>query len=561
MTIQILKTLLNQAGLIAIFAIVISQSRTVKRILIRRKLSYRDSVVIVILFGSLGIAGTYMGVPVHGAIANSRVVGVFVAGLIGGPLVGLLTGMVAGLHRWAIDIGGFTAFACMLSTIIEGLLGGLLSKRFERVEEKWFFAMVAGASAEIMQMIIILLIVRPYNGALELVKIIAIPMIGANAIAIGIFIAILNNIRKEEDRVAANQAAIVLLIARKTIQHFRHGFNPETTLATAKIILENTDLSAVAFTDNSTILAHVGEGSVHHPQGGEFQTVLTRKAIKSRKLQIAESKEQISCTNSQCKLQSAVVIPLMQGNDVIGTLKIYREEKNAISPVDINLAKGLGSLFSTQIELRMIEEQAMLLERAELKALQAQINPHFLFNAINTIVSLVRTDPEAARTLLQNLGLFFRNSFQLEKTEVSIHQEIDQIRAYLEIEKARFADKLKVEFKIPTSLNFYLPPFLLQPLVENAVKHGIMVKRDGGEILVEARVDKKKITLTVEDNGVGMDVDQLKTLLGENNNESIALNNINKRLITKYGEKFGLLIESKKGRGTKVTICIPEIVK
>lgn len=561
MTIQILKTLLNQAGLIAIFAIAISQSRVIKRLLIRRKKSPRDLVVIVILFGSLGIAGTYMGVPVHGAIANSRVVGVFVAGLIGGPLVGLLTGMVAGLHRWAIDIGGFTAFACMLSTIVEGLLGGLLSKRMERVEEKWFFAMTAGALAEVVQMLIILCIVRPFNEALELVKIIALPMVGANAIAIGIFIAIINSIRKEEDRVAANQAAIVLLIARKTIQHFRHGFNLETTLATAKIILENTDLSAVAFTDNSTILAHVGVGSVHHPNGGEFQTVLTRKAIKSRKLQIAESKEQISCTNSQCKLQSAVVIPLMQGNDVIGTLKLYREEKNAISPVDINLAKGLGSLFSTQIELRMIEEKAMLLERAELKALQAQINPHFLFNAINTIVSLVRTDPEAARTLLQNLGLFFRNSFQLEKTEVSIHQEIAQIRAYLEIEKARFGEKLKVEFKIPTSLDFYLPPFLLQPLVENAVKHGIMVKRDGGEILVEARVDKKKVTLTVEDNGVGMDANQLKTLLGENNNESIALNNINKRLITKYGEKFGLLIESKKDRGTKVTICIPEAVK
>ena len=209
----------------------------------------------------------------------------------------------------------------------------------------------------------------------------------------------------------------------------------------------------------------------------------------------------------------------------------------------------------------MIEEQAKLLDRAELKALQAQINPHFLFNAINTIVSLVRTDPEAARTLLQNLGLFFRNSFQVEKTEVSIHQEVEHIRAYLEIEKARFGKKLKVEFKIPSSLDFYLPPFLLQPLVENAVKHGIMVKRDGGEILVEAREDKKKIILTVEDNGVGMSADQLKTLLDNNNNESIALTNINKRLITKYGDKYGLAIDSKRGKGTKVTIHIPGAVK
>ncbi|MEA1910692.1 MAG: LytS/YhcK type 5TM receptor domain-containing protein [Spirochaetota bacterium] len=557
MMISILKTLVNQAGLVAILAFAISQSRTVKRIFTRKKKRRRDLIVIVVLFGSLGIVGTYMGVPVHGAIANSRVVGVFVAGLIGGPVAGLLTGMVAGFHRWVIDIGGFTAFACMLSTILEGLLGGLLSKRLERVEEKWFFALVAGAAAEVMQMLIILLIVKPFDEALSLVLIIAIPMIGANAIAIGIFIAIINSIKKEEDKVAANQAEIVLRIASKTIQYFRHGFNLETAQVTAKIILENTDLSAVAFTDEDSILVHVGEGSAHHPVGGAFQTDLTHKAIKSHKLQIANSREQIRCSNIHCRLQSAVVIPIMQGKNVIGTLKLYREMKNAISLVDINLAKGLGSLFSTQIELSMIEEQAKLLDRAELKALQAQINPHFLFNAINTIVSLIRTDPEAARTLLQNLSLFFRNSFQVEKTEVSIHQEIEHIRAYLEIEKARFGNKLKVNFKIPASLNFYIPPFLLQPLVENAVKHGVMVKRDGGEILVEAKEDKKKIVLTVEDNGVGMDEAQLKTILENNDNESIALNNINKRLITKYGDKYGLSIESKKGRGTKVTIHIP----
>ncbi|RKX84893.1 MAG: sensor histidine kinase, partial [Spirochaetes bacterium] len=533
----------------------------VRRILTRRHKRKREFIVIVALFGSLGIAGTYMGVPVHGAIANSRVVGVFVVGLIGGPLAGLLVGMIAGFHRWAIDIGGFTAFACMLSTILEGLLGGLLSKRMARVEEKLFFSVLAGAAAEIMQMLIILLIVKPFSEALDLVKIIAIPMVGANAIAIGIFIAIIDSIKKEEDWVAANQAEIVLRIANKTIQHFRHGYNAKTAQATAKIILENTDLSAVAFTDKKQILAHIGEGSIHHPVGGDFQTELTFKALKTSKIQIAETREQIKCTNAHCQLQSAVVIPIEQGNSVIGTLKLYREEKNAITLVDINLAKGLGSLFSTQIELSMIEEQAKLLDKAELKALQSQINPHFLFNAINTIVSLVRTDPEEARTLLQNLSLFFRNSFQIDKTEVSIQQEIEHIRAYLDIEKARFGDKLKVNFKIPSSLNIYIPPFLLQPIVENAVKHGVMVKRGGGEILVEAKEDKKNIVITIQDDGIGMKSEQLKSLFIENNNDSIALININKRLITKYGSKYGLVVESKPEKGTIVTIHIPGIEK
>ena len=137
-----------------------------------------------------------MGIPVHGAIANSRVVGVFVAGLIGGPLIGLLSGFVAGIHRWAIDIGGFTALACMFSTIIEGLLGGLLSKKFIKSDEKWLFALTTGAIAEAVQMLIILAIVRPFYSALELVSIIAMPMIVANSIGISIFIAIIENVKK-----------------------------------------------------------------------------------------------------------------------------------------------------------------------------------------------------------------------------------------------------------------------------------------------------------------------------------------------------------------------------
>jgi two-component system sensor histidine kinase LytS len=556
--ISILSALFNQAGLIAILAFIISQSNNFRRILTRKKKQKKDLCIIILLFGSLGILGTYRGVPVHGALANSRVVAIFVAGLIGGPVAGLGAGILAGVHRWAIDIGGISSLACMVSTILEGLLGGLLRNKMLKVEGKWIFATMTGAMAEAMQMIIVLILVKPFGEALSLVKIIAIPMICANALAIGIFVSIINSIKEEEDRVAANQAEIVLLIATKTLKYLRQGFNESTVIAAAKIILESTDLSAVAFTSREKILAHVGEGASHHPPGGNFQTELTSKALKSGKLQIADTRTMINCTNASCKLQSAIVIPLFQGENIIGTMKLYREEKNAISMVDINMAKGLGSLFSTQIELSMIEEQAKLLDKAELKALQAQINPHFLFNAINTIVSLVRTSPEEARTLLKNLSSFFRNSFKMEVSEVSIHQEITHIESYLSIEKARFGDSLSVKIKIPDNLDFYLPPFLLQPIVENAVKHGVMEKKEGGEIIIEAKEDKKRIIIFVKDNGIGIPEEKLANLLSDNNNDSIALNNINRRLITKYGEKYGLSIESKRNRGTRVTVCIPK---
>lgn len=555
--IEVFKTLFNQAGLIALSAFFISQSSVVRRLLTGRSRKITDSAIIVLMFSAMGVLGTYMGIPVHGAIANSRVVGVFVAGLIGGPVTGLITGMIAGFHRWAIDIGGFTSFACMFSTIIEGLIGGLLHKKMMRFQEKWLFAALAGATAEAVQMIIILSLVRPFTESLELVRIIGLPMIGANAVAIGLFIAIIENVRDKEEMVAANQAETVLLIARQTIEHLRKGFNRETANATARIILDNTDLSAVAFTDKEMILAHLGAGSSHHPAGAPFQTRLTSRVLESGRMLVAGSAKDINCSDNNCLLQSAVVTPLFRGDEIIGVMKLYREEENAISLVDMNMATGLGALFSNQIELSTIEEQGKLLSKAELQALQAQINPHFLFNAINTISSLVRTEPESARTLLKNLSLIFRNSFQTGAETVPIDQEIGHIKAYLSIEKARYGDNLRVEFRMGNSMDFSLPPLLLQPLVENAVKHGIMARKEGGEILIEIREDRKKVHIAILDNGVGMDEQTVKNLFKPPENNSIALYNINKRLITRYGDKHSLRIDSKPGKGTKVSLCIP----
>ncbi len=557
MILGLFKVLVNQAGITAILAIVISQSRNVRRILAKKDRRIREQIVLILFFSAFGITSTYMGVPVHGAIANSRVVGVFVAGLIGGPLVGFLSGVIAGVHRWVIDIGGFTAFACMLSTILEGLLGGLLRSKMQKAQEKWLFAMIAGAAAEIMQMIIILIVVRPFNEALDLISIIAMPMIIANSIGIGIFIAIFDGVRKEFDRVAANQAEIVLTIANLTQKYFRKGYNGETAMQTAKIVLQYTDLDAVAFTDLESILAHVGLGSDHHKPGKPFQSEFCRKAIAQKKIVVADTREQINCSNSSCPLHSAVLVPLFQGEDVIGALKLYRRERGAIKPVDRKLAEGLGSLFSTQIELSKIEEQMKLADQSELKALQAQINPHFLFNALNTIGSLIRTEPEKAREVLQHLSNFFRNSFQTDKELVSIQKEIDHVRSYLEIEKARFGDKLKVDFNIPAAVNCSIPPFLLQPIVENAVKHGIMVRRNGGRIKVTAKTDRKGTVITVKDNGVGMAREKIISILDTGSSVNSALKNISKRLFLKYGESSGLYINSRLGYGTAVTIRIP----
>ncbi|HRX48220.1 MAG TPA: sensor histidine kinase [Spirochaetota bacterium] len=555
--ITLLEGLVNQVGSIVLVAVLLSRFAFFRKLVTRDKIALRYLIILAVVFGMFGILKTYSGIPVKGALANARVVGVFVGGLIGGPVVGILAGIIAGVHRWAIDIGGFTAFACMISTIAEGLLAGFLSQSFYRSERRWLFALYTGAFAETMQMAILLILVRPFDAAVELVSIIGIPMIVANAMGISMLIAIVDMIYNERDQIAASQSKVVLQIANKTINYFRKGLTEETTREAANIIKEMTGVSAVSFTSMDRILAHVGTGSDHHIPGIPLVTRITKQVLNDSQTRIAGTKEDISCSHAECQLNSAVIVPLMEKDKVIGSLKIYKTGKNTISPVDVELAEGLASLFSTQIELSRIEEQVKLLNISELKALQAQINPHFLFNSINTIVSLIRTSPEKARDLLVKLGAYFRNSLY-HSDEILLSDEIQNIKNYLEIEKARFGDKLNVVIDVPENLNCMIPPFTLQPLVENALKHGLLPRIEGGTIEIHGEKHTDGIYLTVKDNGIGIEEEKLKTLLDDAVcSKSVGIKNVNKRLICKYGTGFGLKIQSSPDNGTLISLTIP----
>lgn len=541
-----------------VLAFLITKTKIFIKLVSKRRFTLRDKLILTVIFGIFGIIGTYTGIPIRGAIANARVIGVFVGGLLGGPFVGILSGLIAGGHRFLIDIGGFTAFSCGFSTFVEGIMAGFLKKKMDTCENKIIFVLIAGVIAEILQMIIILIFSKPFAAALELVKIIAIPMIVTNSIGIAIFIAIIESAHKDLETAAAYQAQLALKIANKTLKYFRKGLNETTAYEAAKIIKNMTGVKAVAFTDTEKILAHIGIGEDHHLNGNSVMTNLTKKVIKSGQYVIANSKEEIGCDEINCKLKSAIIVPLKEEDKVIGTLKLYKDEENSITKVETELALGLGLIFSTQIELGKIDYQAELLAKSELKALQAQINPHFLFNAINTIIYLIRTEPDKARNLLLHLGNYFRNNLQQGVNEVDLFKEIENINSYLEIEKARFKDKLNVIYDIPEDINCTLPPLILQPIVENAVKHGILEKVEGGTVLIRA-VDLNWATeLIVKDDGVGMSKEQLSSLFKENDIKKIGLKNVNDRLMTKYGAKYGLKIESKLNKGTTVKMLIPK---
>jgi sensor histidine kinase YesM len=213
---------------------------------------------------------------------------------------------------------------------------------------------------------------------------------------------------------------------------------------------------------------------------------------------------------------------------------------------------------------RKAEATELALTRAELRALRAQINPHFFFNALNTIRYCVRTDPEAARRLLLDLSEIFQRALRSGELE-PLRDEIRYAEAYLAIEKARLGERLRVAWSLPQDdsplLDHPIPTLILQPIVENAVIHGIARKPEGGTVTITLERRGGDLVLRVEDDGVGIDPSRLAELLdpaGEGE-KAIGLRNVDGRLRAFYGEAHRLKIESQPEHGTQVEIRIPVI--
>jgi two-component system sensor histidine kinase LytS len=516
--------------------------------------SGRDKVLLTIVFGLFTLLGTYWGIEVKGAIANSRAIGAVVAGLIGGPWVGLGAGAIAGLHRWSL--GGFTGFACGLSTTVEGLLGGLVARRVQKVD--WEVGLATGLMAELLQMVILLTFAKPFEAALELVLVIAVPMTLVNGAGVGIFISMLDSLQAVENRISAAQTQKVLEIARLSLPHLKRGLNEDSANFTARIIMKLTDLDAVAITNQDTVLAHVGVGSDHHLPGHPFLTEATARVLERGTVEVAQSRTHIGCSDNDCRLESGVVVPLFCQQRIKGSLKLYRSRANGITPVDIEVASGLSQLFSTQLELAEASRQAELAAQAELTALQAQINPHFLFNAINTIVSYCRTEPSTARTLLLELASYFRRNLVKAGDFCSLKEELEHVRAYLALEQARFGPKLQLMEQVPEQfLKVKLPRLTLEPLVENAVKHGIAPKTEGGEISISAVGKGANLYLSICDTGIGMDAKTLEQVRKGTSSNGVGLTNVSERLKNVYGPEHAPVITSIYGEGTTVSFAVP----
>lgn len=573
---ELLITMLERLGIIVTIAFILTRFRFFRGLIYHDSLNRRQQYFAIVFFGFFGIIGTYSGMSFSTdtlqfnpwaaglasdeAIANSRVIGIVIAGMLGGYKVGIGAGLIAGLHRFTL--GGFTALACGLAAIVAGIISGRFQKKKDNVNLRTAF--LVGSIAESVQMLIILLIAKPYDQAQTLVEIIGVPMIIANGLGSALFLMVIKNVVSEEEKTGAMLAQKTLRIADQTLAYLRKGINPDSARAVCQILHNEVQTSAVAITNQSEILAHIGLADDHHRSTSPIQTQITRDVLKSGKLVVAND-ESIHCREQRCPLGAAVIAPLKLRDEAIGTLKFYFKSEKEITNIVIELISGLSNLLSNQLEIAEADKAYQLAKEAEVKALQAQISPHFLFNTMNVITSLIRIDPAKARMLLVSLSHFLRQN--LNATTVSmttLEQELAHVKAYLSIEEARFVEKLKVTYEIEdNALPVKIPPLTLQPIVENAVKHGIKNMDQDCQIHIDIHKGVKSTFVTVRDNGQGMSKERIsqlgKQIIDSETGSGIALFNVNRRLTMNFGEESSLRIDSEPEKGTKVSFTIPQV--
>ncbi|CAN5543202.1 histidine kinase [soil metagenome] len=352
-------------------------------------------------------------------------------------------------------------------------------------------------------------------------------------------------------------------LVEQTLPHMRLGLNEDTASRTVQLLHDVMRLDAVAITDRERVLAFTGPGSDHHRAGDDVRSAVARKAMESNQILVTRDPRHLGCppdTNGSCPLTGVVVSPLSCDGYPVGSLAVYQSADGVVDDSLVELTKGLAGMLSLQLELAQAHREAQIAETAKLDALRAQINPHFLFNTLNTISMKARTDSEEARRLLVRLSDFLRYAMKYSGHAAPFGEEYFFVRTYLFLEKARFGDRLKVRYDVdPQCLSLPVPVLTIQPLVENAVKHGIAQQADGGLVELRARLEPigGVLRIKVIDNGLGIAPERLSSLMTMNGGEISALANIYERLTRLYGGRASFDISSTPGKGTSVSLGLP----
>lgn len=505
--------------------------------IVRSRSTLKDHLLFVIIFSAIAILGTHLGIMIDdGAIANIRPLGAIVAGLIGGPYLGALVGLVAGAHRWYL--GGITGFACGVATVVEGLTGGVIGQRFKHNFLDLRLALLAGIVGEIFQILFVLLLTKPFEKALAIEMSVGIPMIVVNTIGVVGFVVVIREVFKKHNGLIISQFNRFVDIERQISHAVQKNFNQEVTEALLKKMSAYTELRGILLCEGRRM---IGFNGIESEMAAVLSAVNIDALSQGQKIKIKSGRASIHfyCVALKNKINEQ---PIWLGVKLMS--------KPYYDPYLIQFTNGLAELTDNQVAQNSARKLHEKMAVAQLKALKAQIQPHFLFNALSTIASLCRTDAAKARELIIDLANFFRKTIDEDADFVSIESELEGIESYLRIEKARLGERLSVVYDIDEGLlQEKIPTFFVQPLVENAIKHGISQLSEAGEVKLSIRRREAAIEIEITNSKC----ESYSSCSGCGH----ALKNIQSRLSHLYGEKAHFTLNLEDVKQTKATLCLP----
>jgi two-component system LytT family sensor kinase len=335
----------------------------------------------------------------------------------------------------------------------------------------------------------------------------------------------------------------------------RDGLTEESARKAVRHLRELLGVPVLAVTDTERLL--VWEGGIAHSDS----TLRLAEPVLTAGRPRVIVRELDPCGDPGCQVRIAMIAPLTIEGRVAGALAAYAERARFQR---LRILGEVARWMSGQLELAELDSSKARLVEAEMRALRAQISPHFVYNSLTTIASFVRTDPERARELVLDFADFARYSFRDPRDFTTLAEELRSIDRYLLLERARFGEeRLRFSVEIAPEVLPVAVPFLsLQPLVENAIRHGMECGMQRFHVRIVARDAGAEAAISIEDDGVGMDPDKLRALLeaGDSSGSArgIGLLNVDDRLRQVYGEEYGLVIETAVGAGMKVSLRVPK---
>ncbi len=553
--------------LLSVVGSLVSKIQFVQDLILQERRNWKSQSLLSVIFAGMISLSCYTGVMVGNYNMNTKVIGALASGLIGGPLVGLYASLLGSVYVYVFSPDPQFAMATAFVTVLFGLLGGGFYPYFQRGKWKYRDLFILTCFAEICEMVAILRGAFPFQMALETVLKVSIPMILMNSIGILIFISSFNMVFIRQDIESSRQLQRASELMKNCFPLLNDGLVKGQPLQEfAHAVLNETGWLSIMITDSKTVLEwEMNPGFRHKELENSNKDIYERemeffaqqhdagtipeigvKAMECGNLVTDYPIAEESSLYGQIKDISSMAVPVIVNNRSIGSIIVWLKRQWVLRKSEAELMQYLGMLSSVRLTMAELKHQEIMRQNAEFKALQFQVNPHFLFNALNTISYICRENAAKARELLLALADYFRYNLNNDSYMVPMEKELAHVKDYLKIEKARFEDKLVIRYDMPSSMQIEIPVLILQPIVENAVRYGM--GKDGIRFVQITIVENQNYyEVKVCDRGKGFPQEILSKLYGdEPMGQSIGLSNVNKRMKSIYGEENGIHIASSE---------------